>query len=102
LVMVEEFRRLVGSVGTEIAEGGTVREQLQRVAAHILFASRPFDFGRPAADLRDNVSGQRQSELMGRCAPPWEQISVAVERQSPPAKCATSTPIWLPGSFSRW
>jgi hypothetical protein len=49
------------------------------VAAHI-FASRQSDFGRLAADLRDNVSGQRRSELMGRCAPPWEQISLAVER----------------------
>ena len=49
------------------------------MAAHI-FASRQSDFGRLAADLRDNVSGQRRSELMGRCAPPWEQISVAVQR----------------------
>jgi hypothetical protein len=62
-----------------IADGGTLREQLRRVAAHI-FASRQSDFGRLAADLRDNVSGQRRSELMGRCAPPWEQISLAVER----------------------
>jgi AcrR family transcriptional regulator len=78
-VMVEEFRRLATSVGVVIAEGGTLREQLRRVAGHI-FASRQSDFGRLAADLRDNVSGQRRSELMGRCAPPWEQISVAVQR----------------------
>jgi hypothetical protein len=49
------------------------------VAAHI-FASRQSDFGRLAADLRDNVTGQRRTELMGRCSPPWEQISIAVER----------------------
>jgi AcrR family transcriptional regulator len=78
-VMVEEFRRLATSVGAVIAEGGSLRDQLRRVAAHI-FASRQSDFGRLAADLRDNVSGQRRSELMGRCAPPWEQISRAVER----------------------
>jgi AcrR family transcriptional regulator len=78
-VMVEEFARLATSVGAVIADGGTLREQLKRVAAHI-FASRQSDFGRLAADLRDNVSGQRRSELMGRCAPPWEQISRAVER----------------------
>jgi AcrR family transcriptional regulator len=78
-VMVVEFNRLATSVGTVIAEGGTLRDQLRRVADHI-FASRQSDFGRLAADLRDNVSGQRRSELMGRCAPPWEQISVAVQR----------------------
>ena len=78
-VMVEEFGRLATSVGAVMAEGGTLRDQLRRVAAHI-FASRQSDFGRLAADLRDNVSGQRRSELMGRCAPPWEQISVAVKR----------------------
>ena len=71
--------RLATSVGAVIAEGGSLRDQLRRVAAHI-FASRQSDFGRLAADLRDNVSGQRRSELMGRCAPPWEQISLAVER----------------------
>jgi AcrR family transcriptional regulator len=78
-VMVEEFGRLATNIGAVIAAGGTLRDQLQRVAAHI-FASRQSDFGRLAADLRDNVSGQRRSELMGRCAPPWEQISFAVER----------------------
>ena len=78
-VMVEQFRRLAGSVGAVIAAGGTLRDQLQRVAAHI-FTSRQSDFGRLAADLRDNVSGPRRSELMDRCAPPWEQISLAVER----------------------
>lgn len=78
-VMADEFRRMATSVGAVIAEGGTLRYQLQRVAAHI-FASPQSDFGRLAADLRDNVSGQRRSELMGRCAPPWEQISIAVKR----------------------
>ena len=78
-VMVQEFHQLATSVGAVIAEGGSLRDQLRRVAAHI-FASRQSDFGRLAADLRDNVSGQRRSELMGRCAPPWEQISLAVER----------------------
>src|SRR5215218_3237972 len=78
-VMVVEFDRLAASVGAVIAEGGSLRDQLRRVAAHII-ASRQSDFGRLAADLRDNVSGQRRSELMSRCAPPWEQISRAVER----------------------
>ena len=78
-VMVEEFARLATSVGAVIADGGTLREQFKRVAAHI-FASRQSDFGRLAADLRDNVSSQRRSELMSRCAPPWEQISLAVEQ----------------------
>ena len=78
-VMVQEFHRLATGVGEVIAEGGNLRDQLRRVAEHIL-ASRQSDFGRLAADLRDNVSGQRRSELMGRCAPPWEQISLAVER----------------------
>jgi AcrR family transcriptional regulator len=77
--MAEEFGKLASGVGTVIAEGGSLRGQLRRVAAHI-FASRQSDFVRLAADLRDNVSGQRRSELMGRCAPPWEQISLAVER----------------------
>jgi AcrR family transcriptional regulator len=78
-VMVQEFHRLASAVGAVIAEGGSLRDQLRRVAAHI-FASRQSDFGRLAADLRDNVSGVRRTELMGRCAPPWEEISRAVER----------------------
>ena len=78
-VMTEEFGRLATSVGAVISEGGTLRDQLQRVAAHI-FASRQSDFGRLAADLRDYVSGQRRSDLMGRCTPPWEQIGIAVKR----------------------
>ena len=78
-VMVEEFGRLTTSVGAVIAEGGTLRDQLRRVAGRI-FASRQSDLGRLAADLRDNVSGQRRSDLMGRCAPPWDQISIAVQR----------------------
>src|SRR5215204_6709138 len=78
-VMVQEFHRLASAVGAVIAEGGSLRDQLRRVAAHI-FASRQSDFGRLAADLRDNVSGVRRAELMGRCAPPWEEISRAVER----------------------
>jgi AcrR family transcriptional regulator len=78
-VMVEEFGRLATSVGTVVAEGGTLRDQLQRVAAYV-FASRQSDFGRLAADLRENVSGQRRTELMGRCPAPWEPISLAVAR----------------------
>ncbi|MGH2616464.1 MAG: TetR/AcrR family transcriptional regulator [Thermomicrobiales bacterium] len=78
-VMEDEFRRMTASVGAAIAEGGSLRDQLTRVAAYI-FSSSQSDFGRLAADLHEQVSEQRRSEMMARRPPPWEQIREAVER----------------------
>ena len=78
-VMGDEFSRMASSVGVAIAEGGSLREQLTRVAGHV-FASRQSDFGRLAADMHAHVSEQRRSELMARSTPPWEQIRDAVEQ----------------------
>ena len=78
-VMGDEFGRMASSVGVAIGEGGSLREQLARVAGHV-FASSQSDFGRLAADMHAHVSEQRRSELMARSTPPWEQIRDAVER----------------------
>ena len=78
-VMAEEFARTTSEVAAAIARGGTLREQLRRVAGHV-FASLQSDFGRLVADLHEHVSERRRSELRGRNAPPWEQIGLAVER----------------------
>ncbi len=78
-VMAEEFARTTAEVAAAIAAGGTLREQLCRVAAHV-FSSLQSDFGRLVADLHEHVSERRRSELRGRNSPPWEAIGVAVER----------------------
>jgi AcrR family transcriptional regulator len=78
-VMAEEFARTTAEVAAAIAAGGTLREQLRRVAEHV-FSSLQFDFGRLVADLHEHVSERRRSELRGRNSPPWEAIGVAVER----------------------
>ena len=78
-VMAEEFARTTSEVAAAIALGGTLREQLRRVAAHI-FASLQTDFGRLVADLHEHVSERRRAELRSRGSPPWEQIRVAVQR----------------------
>ena len=78
-VMADEFARITAGVGEVIAEGGSLRDQLARVAAHV-FASHRSDFGRLAADLHEHVSEARRTDLMRRCAPPWEHIRIAIER----------------------
>ncbi len=78
-VMAEEFARTTAEVAAAIAAGGTLREQLCRVAAHV-FSSLQSDFGRLVADLHEHVSERRRSELRGRNSPPWEAIRLAVER----------------------
>ena len=78
-VMAEEFARTTAGVAAAIAEGGTLRDQLRRVAAQI-FASLQSDFGRLVADLHEHVSERRRSELRGRNSPPWEAIRLAVEQ----------------------
>ena len=78
-VMAEEFARTAAGVAAAIAEGGTLREQLRRVAAHV-FASLQSDFGRLVGDLHEHVSERRRSELRARNSAPWEQIRLAVEQ----------------------
>lgn len=72
-VMMEEFARMAADMEATVASGGTLAEQLQRIAAHIL-AARRSDFGRLVADLHMHVSEERRLALMGRCQPPWEQL----------------------------
>jgi AcrR family transcriptional regulator len=78
-VMDEEFARMAAEVGAAIAAGGSLREQLARVAAHI-FASSQSDFGRLVADLHEQVPEARRAEMLTHRAPPWEQIRDAVAR----------------------
>jgi len=78
-VMTEEFGRMSAGMTASIAAGGSLREQLERVAAHIL-AARRSDFGRLVADLHAHVSEQKRQELMDRCPPPWEQLAVVIAR----------------------
>ena len=77
-VMVEEFARMRAGIAAAIAEGGTLREQLTRVAAYVI-ASGHSDFGRLGADLREHLSESRRTELMARGGPPWADIRGAVE-----------------------
>jgi AcrR family transcriptional regulator len=78
-VMVAEFARTSARIEAAIASGGSLREQLRRVAETI-FAARQSDFGRLAADLRERVGEEHRAVLMSRCAPPWEQIRDAIAR----------------------
>lgn len=77
-VMVEEFARMAAGLSAVIAEGGSLRHQLQRIASHI-FAAQHSDFGRLSADLRAHVSNERRSSLFDRCTPPWEQIRAVID-----------------------
>jgi AcrR family transcriptional regulator len=78
-VMAEEFTRTAAGIDAAIAAGGTLRDQLTRVAAHV-FGSLQTDFGRLVADLHEHVSERRRAELRSRGTPPWEQIRAAIER----------------------
>jgi AcrR family transcriptional regulator len=78
-VIAEEFARTASGVEIAIAEGASLRDQLAQVAAHV-FASSQSDFGRLMSDMRQHLSERRRSELMTRCAPPWDLIRGAVER----------------------
>lgn len=78
-VMAEEFARMSAGMAASVARGGGLRDQLQRVAAHIL-AQRHSDFGRLSSDLRAHVSPERRDRLMAGCQAPWEQIRIVLER----------------------
>src|SRR3954469_10540891 len=54
-VMAEEFARMATAMGDVLAEGGSLRDQLTRVAGHII-AYHQSDFGRLAADLHEHVN----------------------------------------------
>jgi AcrR family transcriptional regulator len=77
-VMVEEFARMAAGLSLVIAEGGSIRDQLQRIARHI-FAAQHSDFGRLVSDMRAHVSETRRPELIGRSTPPWEQIRAVID-----------------------
>jgi AcrR family transcriptional regulator len=78
-VMVEEFRRMSAGMSAIVAMDGSLRDQLQRVAEHILGA-RHTDFGRLSADLRTYVAAERRDRLMAESAAPWQAIREVVER----------------------
>jgi AcrR family transcriptional regulator len=78
-VMAEEFARTSARIEAAIASGGSLRDQLRRVAETI-FAARQSDFGRLAADLRERVGEHHRAVMMTRCTPPWEQIRDAIAR----------------------
>lgn len=77
-VMVEELARMAAGLSAAVAEGGSLRHQLRRIASHI-FAAQHSDFGRLSADLRAHVSKERRSSLFERCTPPWEQIRAVID-----------------------
>jgi AcrR family transcriptional regulator len=90
-VMADEFARTSAEVAAAIAQGGTLREQLRRVATHV-FASLQSDFGRLVGDLHEHVSERRRSELRGRNSPPWEAIGLAVKQAQERGEVRDSDP----------
>jgi len=78
-VMAEELARSRADIGAVLAGGGPLREQLRRVAEHVVAAHRP-DFGRLMGDLRHHVSPDRRRELFAASAPPWQALAPLVER----------------------
>lgn len=77
-VMAEEFARMSVGMVASVAAGGSLRDQLQRVATYILDQLHS-DFGRLLADLRVHVSPERRDRIMEGCQPPWEQIRIVLE-----------------------
>jgi TetR/AcrR family transcriptional repressor of mexJK operon len=78
-VMREEFARSAAGLKASLAGDGTLREQLERAAAHIL-AARRSDFGRLMGDLHAHVGPEKRAALMERCPPPWEQLERVIQR----------------------
>lgn len=78
-IMADEFARAGAGIAAALVAGGSLREQLRRVALHV-FASRQSDFGRLASDLREHVSAERRAALLARSALPWQVVRPAVER----------------------
>jgi TetR/AcrR family transcriptional repressor of mexJK operon len=77
-VMRDELARSAAGLSASLAGGGTLREQLERAASHIL-AARRSDFGRLMGDLHAHVAPERRAALMERCAPPWEQLERVIQ-----------------------
>src|SRR4051812_5833719 len=97
-VMAEEFARLAAGLREVFAAGGSLRDQLTRFAVHI-FSSHKSDFGRLAEDLDEHVSEKWRTELMTRCAPPWEHIRLTLERAVATHEVSDLDPEWLAHLF---
>jgi AcrR family transcriptional regulator len=78
-MMEGELSRMGAGLASVIAEGGTAREILQRIARHI-FVAQHSDFGRLIFDLHAHVSEEHRSALIGRVTPPWVPIRGVIER----------------------
>jgi AcrR family transcriptional regulator len=80
-VLSHEFARFRGALDAPLAipDGASLRAQMLRIAGHI-FASSSHDVGRLMADLRQNVSPERRTELMARSSPPWDSLVPMFER----------------------
>lgn len=76
-VMAEELTRSRADLAAVLAEGGTLREQLRRVATSLFATHRP-DVSRLMTDLRHHVSPERRQELFAACVPPWTDLAPVV------------------------
>lgn len=80
-VLGQEFAKFHDQLNAPLADpgDGSLRSQMIQVANHI-FASSSHDVGRMMADLRQNVSPERRTELMTRSSPPWDSLVPMFER----------------------
>lgn len=74
-VLSHEFAKFHDQLNAPLADPGddSLRAQMIQVANHI-FTSSSHDVGRLMADLRQNVSPERRTELMARSSPPWDSL----------------------------
>lgn len=72
-IIGEELRAHGESIAAQLAAGGTLREQLERVASHII-ANHRKEFGRLMVDFREQVSDARRRSIQQTCPAPWNVL----------------------------
>lgn len=75
-VLREELARINCGRIQALAAGGTLREQLGRLAAHI-FVSSHSDVARLAADVHQHLTTDFRTELARSLQPAWEMLEAA-------------------------
>lgn len=76
-VMRKEFDRIRDGITAALAAGGTLGQQLRRVAGY-MFETTQSDLGRLTTDLREHVSPERRDALLQESLLPWEVIGPAI------------------------
>lgn len=93
-----EQARLGADIANELAAGGSLRDELQRIASRI-FASTRSDFGRLMADFKEHVTERRRAALILQDPPPWIVLLPAFERATADCEIRPVSPLFAAELF---